>query len=207
MNRILMFHLVAFILGSIPCGYLLGKMKGVDIRDHGSGNIGATNIARVMGKFPGLIILIADFAKGLLAVLLVHLLPASTQVLSAQSFAASLGLCAIIGHCYSPFMRFNGGKGVATGLGVFLLLTPIPALVAVGIFILSLKIFNYISLSSILAAATIPIAYAVLQENNGMIMTVAVTAACIVMSRHKANIYRIREGTEPKLNLLQEQTT
>lgn len=198
MNKIFILHFIAFILGSIPFGYLLGKAKGLDIREHGSGNIGATNVIRVVGKATGYLTLIADISKGLIAVMLAYLMPESTQIIPPEAFAASLGLFAIIGHCYSPFLKFNGGKGVATAFGVFLALTPIPTILAAGVFLISLKIFNYVSVSSLLASGSIPIFYYILGHSSGMVMTVAVIAACIIASRHKTNIYRIQKGIEPK---------
>ena len=201
MNLILILHVLAFFIGSIPFGYIVGKFYGVDIRDHGSGNIGATNVSRVVGKAPGYITLTADIAKGLLSVLLVCLIPPSSDFIFADSLAASLGLFAVLGHCYSPFMKFNGGKGVATAFGVFITLAPISAFIALGVSLLTLRLSRYVSLSAILAAVAIPISYAAIGKPEGMLMTVAITVACVVISRHKSNIYRIAKGTEPKSGL------
>ena len=199
MNKIIILHFIAYILGSIPVGYLIGKFYGLDIRENGSGNTGATNVSRVIGKKQGYLTLLADMTKGVFAVFLAYLIPANTEVLTPESFAASLGLAAIIGHCYSPFLKFNGGKGVATSLGVFLALSPANALFAVFVFLSTVRIWNFVSIASLAAAASLPVTYLLASNSNGMTTTAAVIAACIVASRHKNNIYRISEGTEPKL--------
>lgn len=200
MTSVLFLHLIAFFIGGIPFGYLLAKSKGIDITVEGSGNIGATNVHRVAGRLPGILTLIADACKGVVCVLLAFFVPENGAMLNPGSYAASLGFIGILGHCYSPFLKFQGGKGVATSLGAFSLLTPIPALISVLVFIVTLKCFRLVALASVVSAACLPLCYFLLagENRNGMLTLMAILTAALITSRHKANIYRIRAGVEPK---------
>ena len=191
MNSLIITHILAYLLGGIPFGYLIAKYKGVDITDLGSKNIGATNVLRETGKIPGFITLTADITKGILAVSLVNFIPANIEILSAESYAASLGLLALLGHCYSPFMKFKGGKGVATGFGMFLVLIPKIALTTLFIFALILYFSKYVSLASIIAACSVPILYFSSSNNpNGFMLFCSIAAVGFITARHIGNIER-----------------
>ena len=144
----ILWVLGAYLLGSIPTGYWLGQAwKGIDVRQHGSGNLGATNVFRVLGKGPGAVTLILDLAKGFLPVAF------CLRTFPGQlGLAAAVGVAAIVGHTTSFWVQFKGGKGVATSGGVFLALLPVPGLIAIGIFFLSLVVTRIVSISSMLAA-------------------------------------------------------
>lgn len=197
---IIFFHLLAFFIGSIPIGYLIGLVHGVDVRKQGSGNTGATNISRLLGAKAGTITLLGDITKGITVTILSYL---SIGSLSLSPFAASLGLCAILGHCFSPFLKFKGGKGVATSLGVFLILSPIPLLIAVVSFALVFYFSRYVSLSSITASFVLPISiyfFQQPQESQNILFT-AIVVAAIVIWRHNSNINRLLNGEELKYEL------
>ena len=203
MLLIVLVHVVALLIGSIPVGYLVGKVRGVDVRLHGSGNIGATNIGRTLGKAAGVVTLCGDVAKGMAAVLLVHLpLLANLSAEQISACRATLGLCAIIGHCFSPFLRFKGGKGVATGLGVFLLLAPVETTIATCVFALVLKVSGYVSLGSISSVLVLTLLLALEQFSraNPSLMLAGLITALIIVGRHRANIQRLLSQTEQKFS-------
>jgi glycerol-3-phosphate acyltransferase PlsY len=181
----------AYLIGSIPTGLLLGKAYGIDIRKEGSGNIGATNLYRTVGRKVGIITLIGDCLKGLLPVLLVKLssLP--------PDFAAWVGLAAFCGHVFSVFLKFKGGKGVATALGVFLALSPLAITIALALFACLMFIWRYVSLGSISAAAVMPLAVFFLGGSR-TVTVVTLVIAVIVIIRHHENIKRLISGTESK---------
>jgi glycerol-3-phosphate acyltransferase PlsY len=183
--------MLAYLLGSIPFGVLLAKVRKVDIRQHGSGNIGATNVTRILGKTAGILTLIGDCGKGYLAVWI------AGQLLESQWGVAAAGLMAFLGHVFSIFLKFGGGKGVATGLGVFLYLIPGAGLFSIGVFAVSLAITHYVSISSILAAISIPCFGFYFQAPEPFIYVAAV-AAIITIIRHYDNIRRLMNGTEAK---------
>jgi glycerol-3-phosphate acyltransferase PlsY len=185
--------LVSYLLGSIPTGLWLGKaLRGVDIREHGSKNIGATNTMRVLGKGLGALALAGDMGKGLLAVLLVaRLSPASYAPLTC-------GLAAIVGHTASLFCKFRGGKGVATAGGVFFGLCPIPACIALGVFILVVSVTRMVSAASIAAATALITAIYILPADRPLRIVVTVVALLVIL-RHRTNIQRILKGNENKI--------
>ena len=181
----------AYLLGSVPTGLLLARALGVNIRESGSGNIGATNVYRTMGRTVGILTLIGDCLKGLLPVLAAKWLGLS------DLWIAAIGLAAFLGHVYTIFLCFKGGKGVATALGVFLGTSPLSVLFAVLIFALVLYRWRYISLASITAAAVIPVVVWLSGCNPELtLMTLAI--AGVVIFRHRENISRLRAGTENK---------
>lgn len=199
----------AYILGSIPSGYLAGRIKGIDIREHGSGNVGATNVMRTLGKVPGAAVLIVDAAKGLLAVtILYHFFFAPLTIalpsilrhptLFANIFQIALGAAAIAGHMWSIFTNFKGGKGVATAACVALGIDPTIALCALGAFLIALLISRHVSLGSITAVAAASILTVVLGRTLPTIVFI-LTVCTIVILRHKENIKRILKGTERKI--------
>ena len=181
----------AYLLGSIPFGVVLARFKRVDLRQHGSGNIGATNAARTLGKTAGILTLAGDCGKGYLAVWI------AGQLLEAQWAVAVAGLMVFLGHVFSIFLKFKGGKGVATGLGVFLYLMPWAGLSSMGIFAVSLVFTRYVSVSSLLAAITIPW-FGIYFQAPGPFVYVATAAAIITVIRHRENIQRLIDGTESK---------
>lgn len=181
----------AYLIGSIPTGLLLGKAYGIDVRREGSGNIGATNLYRTVGRKVGIITLIGDCLKGLLPVLLVK---ASSL---PPEFAAWVGLAAFCGHVFPVFLKFKGGKGVATALGVFLALAPLAVAIAIALFAVLMFLWRYVSLGSISAAAAMPLAVYLLGESRTVTVVTLVIAA-IVIIRHHENIKRLLSGTENK---------
>ncbi|MDD2941396.1 MAG: glycerol-3-phosphate 1-O-acyltransferase PlsY [bacterium] len=198
--------ILAFLLGSIPTGLLLGKLKGIDVRSVGSGNIGATNVKRALGKKAGAITLVLDTTKGILAV---SLIPAAFNYLSdinqlpvnlhQQNLLTSLpGLFVVLGHCYSLFLKFNGGKGVATSLGVFTILAPIPTLFAAIVFLMVVKVKKYVALGSLVAAIATLIAVVMDigdSYDNALKATVAAIVVIVIL-RHTENIKRLIRGNE-----------
>lgn len=181
----------AYLIGSIPTGLLLGKAYGVDVRTEGSGNIGATNLYRTVGRKVGIITLISDCLKGLIPVLLVKL---STL---PPDLAAWVGLAAFCGHVFSVFLKFRGGKGVATALGVFLALAPLAVAIAVALFAVLMFLWRYVSLGSISAAAVMPLAVFFLGGSK-TVTIVTLIIALIVIVRHRENIRRLLSGNESK---------
>lgn len=204
MYTLAFLHVVAFLLGSIPVGYLIGRIKGVDVRKMGSGNTGATNLNRSLGKTAGILTLLGDILKGILSVYLVYLVPPSS-FLSAHvgELAPTLGFLAILGHCYSPFLGFSGGKGVATSLGVFLVLAPLETLLCVFFFLVTVTFSRYISLGSLVSVGSMPAIIAIqgLDKEQGMLVLVALLTAILIFVRHRANITRLIAGTENQFSL------
>ena len=183
--------LIAYLSGSIPFGSILAKTQNINIFDHGSGNIGATNVARILGKKAGLITLAGDVLKGWGMVFL------SSLFFEKSILIALAGLSVFLGHLFSIFLKFKGGKGVATGLGVFSFVMPLPALLSVGIFALTLRVSGYVSLSSILAAISLPILGIFFRMPLPYIY-LAVIVVLFTMQKHNDNIARLIIGEEVK---------
>jgi acyl phosphate:glycerol-3-phosphate acyltransferase len=181
----------AYLIGSIPTGLLLGKAYGIDVRKEGSGNIGATNLYRTVGRKVGIITLIGDCLKGLLPVVIVKF---STL---PPEFAAWVGLAAFCGHVFSVFLKFKGGKGVATALGVFLALAPLAVAIAMALFAGLMFLWRYVSLGSISAAAAMPLVVHFLGGSR-TVTTVTSIISLIVIVRHHENIGRLLTGNESK---------
>lgn len=201
MVNFLLAAIVAYLLGSIPSGVWVGKVaKSIDIREHGSKNPGATNAYRVLGPKYGVAVLLADAFKGYLSLLIAKDL---FQVSGASLIL--IGLVAIIGHSLSLFLKFNGGKGVATSLGVFLYLFPNGILIVFTAFVLIVAFTKYISLASIIGAGLLPILAVFLPLNDEIprfpLFIVSSLVAGFVIYRHRANIDRLLKGTENKFNL------
>lgn len=191
MSRELILVIVAYFLGSIPTGLLLAKAAGVDIRSSGSGNIGATNVYRTLGRSVGVITLVGDCCKGLLPVL------AAGYFSFSAPWIAAVGLAAFLGHVYTVFLGFKGGKGVATALGVFLGVAPLAVAGAVAVFVAVVWKTRYISLGSITAAAVMPGLVAVVDRRPTLVLMTVLVAALVVW-KHRENIQRLRAGTENK---------
>jgi len=184
--------LLAYLIGGIPFGYILVKLKtGRDVRTLGSGNIGATNVVRTSGWSIGVATLLLDIAKGYLAVwLMARFGDASAFWLSAAALAV------LAGHAFPIFLKFEGGKAVASFIGAFLYLTPIPLLAVLLVFAIVVAASRYISAGSILAAGTFPLAVFLILHPEWPVMLASILAAALIVSRHRANIRRIRAGNE-----------
>lgn len=189
--------LIAYLAGSIPSAYLAGKLRGVDLRKHGSGNLGATNVVRVLGPKIGAAVFIADLMKGFLPV---YFLPLYTETLRPELWALVYGAAAILGHVKPIFLLGKGGgKGVATASGVFLALAFKPMLIAEVVWITVFYFTRYVSLASLLGAAVLPIAILVLsREPQSPVFIASVIIALFVFWTHRANIGRLRRGQEHK---------
>lgn len=194
---------LAYLLGSIPTGYLIGKyFRGIDIREHGSGSTGATNVLRTLGKTAGITVLVVDMVKGMLAVALVkaaYLYGALPLPLSWQAWlVVGAGLAAVIGHSKSIFLNFSGGKSVATSLGVLLVMSPWVALTTLASFLLVLAVSRIVSLSSITGAIAVTILMLLFQQPLPYVLFAGL-AGLYVIVRHRSNIQRLLAGTEPQL--------
>jgi len=192
----------AFFCGAVPFGFIAGRRKGIDLREHGSKNIGATNTLRVLGKTAGITVLLLDAVKGLIPVLIaqyaLHLPPL---------YQVGVGLAAVLGHIYSPFVRFKGGKGVATTLGVLIGLNPVIAAISFGVFFATVWLTKYVSLGSILGAVTQAILFFVFPHEGYALPAFGVLVAVFVVARHRANIGRLLAGTESKWGEKKEEPT
>jgi glycerol-3-phosphate acyltransferase PlsY len=194
--------LASYLLGGIPVGYLFAKkVKGIDLREHGSKNIGATNVGRVIGWKYGVLVLLLDALKGAIPVIAASYLSSPYSLTSTQIL---LGCTAILGHTYTPFLSFRGGKGVATALGVYMMLVPFVTLCAVAIFIIVYKASGFVSLGSILATLSMPIWYiGIVQFLPGSVYSPAIFLVLIatfflISFTHRDNIKRMLQGRELK---------
>ncbi|RDV84004.1 glycerol-3-phosphate 1-O-acyltransferase PlsY [Ammonifex thiophilus] len=187
MLKLLGFALLAYLIGSFPTGYLLARLKGVNIFERGSGNIGATNVWRTLGPFYGTLAFIGDAGKGALAAYLGMCLGPTAAVLT--------GAAALVGHAFSVFLRFRGGKMVATALGVFLLLAPKATLGALAVWIFVFALGRYVSLASIIAAGSLPILASAFRYPRSICIFSLLTAVVVIL-RHRDNIRRLLEGRE-----------
>ncbi|HEX6210245.1 MAG TPA: glycerol-3-phosphate 1-O-acyltransferase PlsY, partial [Methylomirabilota bacterium] len=186
--------LAAYLAGAVPIGWLVARAFGVsDIRRHGSGNIGATNVLRTLGRVPAVATLVADVLKGYLAVMLGSVLAGGEPSITAASAVA-----AVVGNCWSVFLGFRGGKGVATGLGALLRTVPLATLAALPVFVAVVATTRYVSLGSLLGAACVPLGAVMLGYPRASAVG-ALAVAAIVTARHHANIARLRAGTESRL--------
>jgi glycerol-3-phosphate acyltransferase PlsY len=197
----------AYLLGSIPFGLLFAKTFGAgDVRKSGSGNIGATNVARVAGPLPGILTLILDVAKGAAAVWL-----AQRLTNSSAAWMMVAGLAALIGHCFPVWLRFRGGKGVATTAGVYLALSPIAILGSLIVFSLVLLFWRFVSLASISAAAATPLLIYFLWAPHHApplaIILGTLAATAIIIYKHDANLQRLMRGEEPKVSFRKNRRT
>jgi acyl phosphate:glycerol-3-phosphate acyltransferase len=195
--------IVAYLLGSIPFGYLIVRAQtGADVRASGSGGTGATNVSRRAGKLAGVVTLLLDAIKGALAVLLARWL--LTDDFGINWWVAGASIVAVFGHCFPVWLGFCGGKGVATGVGVFLSLYPLAVACAAGIFILVVVLTRYVSLGSILAVAALPLFVWLLSvyvrpvADLAPVMTAALAAGALIILMHHANIGRLLRGTESR---------
>ena len=184
--------LLGYFIGSIPFALVLARYRGLDLRKIGSGNLGAANVLRASGATAGVVVAVLDIGKGALSVLLVD------QLSDGPALPAMAGLAAIVGHIYPIWLRFRGGKGVATACGVFAVLTPLAAAPAFAIFIATVWITRYISLGSVIASVVLPpVAY--VTGSPPPVVASAVAASILIVFRHRSNLARLASGTERRI--------
>jgi acyl phosphate:glycerol-3-phosphate acyltransferase len=185
--------LAAFLLGSIPFGIIIAKVKGIDLKKVGSGNIGATNVLRSLGKWPAAITLCGDILKGTLAVALARYFEAGLI------WEGIVGIFAILGHNFSVFLRFRGGKGVATSLGVLMIYAPVAALVTLIIWFGVVVFTKYSSLGALISFALLPLTIVLFDATDKRKLLITLFITAIIFFRHKDNIQRLIRGTERKI--------
>lgn len=192
--KFLLVVLVGYLLGSISFGIIVTRIvKGVDIRDFGSGNTGMTNVLRIIGKGPAAVVLLGDVLKGVASVV-------AGQYLGGSEHAVAGGLAAMAGHNYPLYFGFKGGKGVATGFGIILALIPDITIICLLTFLLTVLISRYVSLGSILAALCLPVLTIYLHKELSIILF-TIVASVFVIYRHRSNIVRLYQGRENKIEL------
>ncbi|HEY8410721.1 MAG TPA: glycerol-3-phosphate 1-O-acyltransferase PlsY [Pyrinomonadaceae bacterium] len=191
--RPLLVIIIAYLLGSIPFGYLIVRRRvGDDIRHSGSGGTGATNVSRRAGKAAGILTLVLDALKGSAAVLIAKTVVGNDWVIAAAAIAV------LVGHIFPVWLGFRGGKGVATGAGVFLVLAPVAVLCAAVIFLAIVVSTRYVSLGSMLGAAAIPL-FVWLQSDSRPLLMAAILGALLILFAHRGNIGRLKQGTESQI--------
>ena len=201
MLAFIVIAVTAYLLGSIPAGYLVARAKGIDIRSVGSGNIGATNVFRILGKPAGILVLVGDGLKGFaacawLADFVVQLFAVAPGQIGNLRIVA--GICAVLGHNYTCWLKFKGGKGIATSAGVYFALAPLAAGIALGAWIVMFALSRYVSVASIVAAAALPTA--VWFTKDSLFLGIVTTAlGLLAIFKHKGNIQRLLNGTERRL--------
>jgi glycerol-3-phosphate acyltransferase PlsY len=197
----------AFLIGSIPFGLIFTRNKGIDIRATGSKNIGATNVLRSAGKMPAVMTLLADLLKGAAPVfitgIVVSKITEGHQIakfadLSQDVWTAMVGLAAVLGHMFSLFLRLRGGKGVATGFGVLIVISPVSAFIVLFVWLAVVYITKYVSLGSIVAACMLPLVY-LLQEATTVRVIFGAVLAALITFRHSSNVSKLLAGTESKI--------
>ncbi|GBE06526.1 MAG TPA: glycerol-3-phosphate 1-O-acyltransferase [Nitrospirae bacterium] len=194
MNDILLYLLIptAYIMGSVPFGVLVAKAKGIDLQKTGSRNIGATNVMRTVGKWPALLTLLGDSLKGAAAVMLCRV------ITGGELWESITGIAVVLGHMYPVFLGFRGGKGVATGLGVLAVYSPVSALILVAVWIFTFFLKKYSSLAALAAFASLPVVF-VLSGASVQKIFFAIALAFLIILKHRENIERLIKGTEPKI--------
>ena len=187
------FPLIGYFIGAIPFGFVFSRMAGIDVRTEGSKNIGATNVSRVLGKKLGFLTLVCDCCKGFLPMYLAaSLLPESD---TRELVVATSGIMAVIGHMFPVYLGFKGGKGVATGLGVFLFLSPWAILISFAVFAAAVAFSGFVSVGSLLASGLIPLWLWLLGSSKITLMS-ATVVALFIWIKHYANIHRLLQGNE-----------
>lgn len=201
----LLLIIIAYLIGSIPTALIIStKFFGVDIRDYGSGNMGATNTFRVLGAKFGTVVMIFDILKGMLAVGLFYFLPYYIHnEWDRTNLMVGLGLAAVMGHIFPIFAQYKGGKGVATLFGMILAVQPVIALSCVGVFLLVLFLTRYVSLSSIIAGIALPVCVLWIWNDDVVVYRIfAVLVACLIILTHQKNIIKILRGNESRIPIL-----
>jgi len=209
--------IAAYLLGSIPTGFLVARARGIDIRAAGSGNIGATNAMRVLGKPAGMFVLLMDALKGYVACVgLVAIIFARRysdfpdrliNFDELEHVKILAGICAVLGHIYTCWLKFKGGKGIATSAGVYLALAPLPLLIAMVVFILVLLATRYVSVGSMAAAVALTAAVWMLTPHNVLLGIVTTVLGVLAIYKHKGNLQRLAAGTESRLQFKKKETT
>ncbi|HKI70239.1 MAG TPA: glycerol-3-phosphate 1-O-acyltransferase PlsY [Verrucomicrobiae bacterium] len=191
--------LAAYLLGSIPTGFVAGKARGIDIRTVGSGNMGATNVFRTLGKQAGIIVLLVDALKGYAAVWVSGFLLNMFDLPGAdpENYRIAAGIFVVLGHNFTCWLKFKGGKGIATSAGVFLALAPVAVGIAVGVWIIVFALSRYVSVASIMAAVTLP-TVVWLTKDNLTLRLVTIALGLLAIVKHKGNIGRLLKGTESR---------
>ncbi|HYQ48562.1 MAG TPA: glycerol-3-phosphate 1-O-acyltransferase PlsY [Thermodesulfovibrionales bacterium] len=189
--KLVLLSLAGFLLGSIPTGKIIAGSMGIDLQKAGSGNIGATNVLRTTGKLPALLTLIGDMAKGSVAVLLARYFEAGPLYMGVT------GIMTVLGHNFSLFLNFKGGKGVATGLGVLIVFAPLAGLASIIIWLLTVLVTRTSSLGAIVSFCMLPLSIYLLDSKEKL--PISFILSIIVLMRHKDNIGRLIRGTEPKV--------
>jgi glycerol-3-phosphate acyltransferase PlsY len=207
MTTLVIALVIGFLLGSVPTGYVAGRLlRGIDLREVGSGNLGATNVFRNLGLAPAIAVMLVDIGKGALAAWVgLVLLPDLTPRL-VDLTGLVCGLAAVLGHSLSPFVGFKGGKGVATAAGAFLVLAPLPMLSSMLVWGILLSTTRVMSIASIAAAVVLPVSLALAElmrpdsaDRRWATLIFGIVVAAWVIWRHRSNIVRLREGTESRL--------
>ena len=184
--------LAAYLMGSIPFAQLLSKRRGIDLRRVGSGNVGASNVLRTLGVRPAVLAMMLDAVKGTVAVLIAQ------RLTNGVAAPVAAGLASMIGHVYPVWLRFRGGKGVATAAGAFAVLTPVAAVAAVGAFLLTVALTRFISVGSMVAALTLA-AWAIASDAPRIVEVGAAIGAALVLIGHRTNLLRLVAGTERRV--------
>jgi acyl phosphate:glycerol-3-phosphate acyltransferase len=204
MVTLTMLLLGSYLLGSVPFGYLAGRLKGIDIRQVGSGNVGATNVVRALGKEYGYPVFALDFSKGFVAVAIAMLIAPGRppEWHSPEIFGILAAMSSVLGHSYPLWLKFKGGKGVATSAGALLGLAPLATLIGGVIWTIVFWLTRYVSLASITAAIVLPIIILLVSshdENKGMpLVYSSACVAAVIIWRHRSNLFRLIRGTEPR---------
>jgi acyl-phosphate glycerol 3-phosphate acyltransferase len=202
MLMLFLLVLASYLLGAIPFGWLVARARGIDISKHGSGNIGATNVGRVLGKKYGVLVFVLDFAKGAVPVAAAKWLPITD--VPREALTVTAGVASLLGHLFPVYLKFRGGKGVATGAGVVAVLVSLPALIAVLTWLVVVFATRYVSVASICAAVALCVAHFLLTTQpwaypENIVSTFCLLAAALVAARHAGNLRRLLDGTENRL--------
>jgi len=203
MNTIMLLYMLvpaAYLIGSIPFGLIFTRGSGVDLRSTGSRNIGATNVLRSVGKIPAILTLLFDGLKGAIPVMICkYILSTSNPEMSAgELWISAVGLSAVLGHMFSVFLGFRGGKGVATGIGVIAAYTPSVSLILIGIWITVAIVSKYSSLAAVTAVLSLPVIY-VIQGESAITISFAIILAALIIIKHKSNISNLMSGSESRI--------
>jgi acyl phosphate:glycerol-3-phosphate acyltransferase len=206
--RLVLVVIIAYLIGSIPFGYLIVRAtSGGDVRETGSGGTGATNVSRRAGKAAGIITLILDALKGFIAIAIARKLLIDVEPVTAGWVLCAAAIAALLGHIFPVWLGFRGGKGVATGVGVFLALAPIAVVCAAVVFVAVVGLTKYVSLGSILAAATIPLFIWLLVGpvvDQRPLLMAAIAGALLIVFAHRGNLARLFSGTESRISDLKK---
>lgn len=201
---------VAYLIGSIPTGYIVAeRIRGIDIREHGSGNIGATNVFRIVGKGWGTAVLVLDILKGWIVTAMIAPTSGAFTQLSPVLRQFLFGAAVIAGHMWTPWLQLKGGKGIATSCGALFGIFPLAAIIASLIWTACFFIWRYVSLASIVAAGTFPLLLIIFHRHNQpfvAVFLISLALAALLIYNHRANIERLRHGKEPRVPLFKSKT-